>query len=413
MKIALLTSEFVTEKGFDGGLANYTYKIAKTLIKLDHYPIVIVSSNRNESFYYEDIRVERVCTWINNDWNPTNKFWNKLDRFLKYKYHMSFNLIWQSFKLNQRLRHINLIEKIDIVQYAHLGGIGLFKPFSLPAVARISSSTKLCQEAGGYGEADSQIRQQEFFEYLSLKRMSGIFGPSEKIAKYISNEINKKIEIIESPFFNGVTEYNSEIYNEYLKNKKYILFFGTLSRIKGVHIIAEIIYSFLSKYENFNFVFVGKQSFFNNDKTILEFVYEKSLECKERVIYLNSLKHEYLYPIIENAQFVILPSIIDNFPNTCIEAMAHRKIVIGTYGNGFDQLINNNQSGFLIPKGDPVELLNVIEKVMSLDAEKRKAIEENAFKRIEMLKPEIIGQNMIDYYQSFIKKRNVRNYRVN
>ena len=399
-----MTSEFVTETSFDGGLANYIYSLAKTLIKLNHFPTVIVSSDNNESFQYENIKVERVCILRNNDCNPMNIFWNKLDKVLKYKYHKSLNLIWQSFKLNQRLRKINLVEKFDIVQYAHLGGIALFKPFSLTAVARISSSTRLCQEAGGYGDTDFQIRQQEFFEYLSLNRMSGIFGPSKKIAEYVGDAIKMKIEIIESPFFNGVTNYNYEIYDKYLKNKKYVLFFGTLSSIKGVDIIAEIIYAFLSKFQNYNFVFIGKQSFFEEGKSIMEFIYDKSLECKDRVIYINSLKHEFLYPIIENSQFIVSPSRVDNFPNTCLEAMAHKKIVIGTYGNGFEQLIENDYSGFLIPTGDPIELLRAIEKVISLDDEKRIMIEENAFRRIEKLKPEIIGQIMINYYQSILKK---------
>ena len=44
MRVALITSEFVTESVFDGGLANYIFRVAKALIQLNHIPVVFVSS---------------------------------------------------------------------------------------------------------------------------------------------------------------------------------------------------------------------------------------------------------------------------------------------------------------------------------------------------------------------------------
>jgi len=403
MRVALITSEFVTESVFDGGLANYIFRVAKALIQLNHIPVVFVSSVKNETFYYEGIRVERVLIWKDYPWGHKNKLLDKFDKVLNYKYNMVFSLLWQSYKLNRKLWRINKIEKFDIVQYSHLGGVGLFKPFSYKAVARISSSTKLCYEAGGYGDSAFQIQQQEYIEKIALKRMKGIFGPSIKIAKYVQSMINKKIEVIESPFFMDVSVYDFEKYNELLKDRKYILFFGTLSYIKGVHVIAEIIHDFLSKYPSNYFVFIGKQSFYKKNRTFSELINEKSFDCRGRVIFIESLKHELLYPIIEKAQFVVLPSIVDNFPNTCIEAMAHKKIVIGTIGNGFEQLIDNGESGFLVQPGNAEELSITIDKIMELTNEQKQSIGENAKTRIEKLKPEIVVNELIEFYEKIIR----------
>jgi hypothetical protein len=52
MRIAFLTSEFISEKeSFDGGLSNYLYKVALELLKNGHNPIIVVVSKKNELIY--------------------------------------------------------------------------------------------------------------------------------------------------------------------------------------------------------------------------------------------------------------------------------------------------------------------------------------------------------------------------
>ena len=60
MRIALITSEYITESNFDGGLANYLNRTALAFIKLGHEPIVIVSTDKNEKFEHNDVTVLRV-----------------------------------------------------------------------------------------------------------------------------------------------------------------------------------------------------------------------------------------------------------------------------------------------------------------------------------------------------------------
>ena len=71
-----------------------------------------------------------------------------------------------------------------------------------------------------------------------------------------------------------------------------------------------------------------------------------------RLVVLENLPHRKLFPIIAGARLVALPSLIDNLPNACLEAMGLGKVVIGTRGTSFDELIDDGVNGFLVAPND-------------------------------------------------------------
>ena len=99
-----------------------------------------------------------------------------------------------------------------------------------------------------------------------------------------------------------------------------------------------------------------------------DYLLQKAGEFRDRVMYIPSQKHQTLFPIIKHSQLITLPSRTDNFPNTCIRSVANSKIVIGTKGNGFDQLITYGENGLIIDVDDHSSLLKKINAVLNLDA---------------------------------------------
>ena len=107
-------------------------------------------------------------------------------------------------------------------------------------------------------------------------------------------------------------------------------------------------------------------------------------------------------PVIKNADFILMPSRIENFPNACVESMSLSKIVIASKGISFEQLINDKENGFLFENANSKDLLKVIEQVLNLSKERKKEIEKNAKKTVERLHPDITVKKLINYYQSII-----------
>jgi len=77
--------------------------------------------------------------------------------------------------------------------------------------------------------------------------------------------------------------------------------------------------------------------------------------------------------LIDEASLVVLPSHYENFSYSCLEAMARGKPVIATSGTGFDEIIKDGRTGFLVRPQDPGALRDVLERVIG-DAGLRRSV---------------------------------------
>lgn len=398
MRIALATTEFLTEKVFDGGLASYLLRVSEALIKFGHEPLVFVASDTCELLNYKNIKVIRVkqrkFTW----W-----FW-VINICTLFRLNPALLFVLRSYNIRRAIEKYSKLNKIDIVQYTNSMSLGILLPQKIPTLIRISSYQKFIDEA--YGRKQTfRLWQKQYLQDIMLKRAKNIIGPSEIIGKYISEKFNKKVEIIESPFIAESVIYDYTLLNEiYQKTSgnEYLLYFGSLTVLKGVTDIAEIIEELFEKYPMLYFVFIGKD-IGSNGKPIYEILKEKAGKHSNRIIWYFSTPHNLLYPVINSAKIVVLPSRIDNFPNTCIEAMSMGKLVVGTNGTSFEQLIDNKISGLLCEHSNPLSLLKTIEFGINMNENDCINIGEKAIERIDKLKPEFTVKKLLDYYETVIR----------
>ncbi len=404
MRIAFITTEFVSEsKNFDGGLANYLFRVSKALKNFGHQPIIFVLADNNEKIIYENIDVFRVQI-KNTGW------YNYLNNKTFGQHKFALQTANNSFLLNKAVLAEHRQKKIDIIQYASYLSTSFFHINCIPSVVRLSGYQKLFDMA--YNQYSAYNIQTQHVEEIALKQAKYIFGPGKFEAQAISENFMKNVEIIESPYikFEKTYLYNTVSFlKTNLKTSNYLLFFGTLGLLKGTKYIADILSELFSLEKNISFVFVGKDAGFNG-KPMKDYIIEQTGIYSSRVFIFDRLTHEELFPIIENAYLVVLPSRIDNFPNTCIEAMAAKKIVIGTEGTSFEQLIVDGENGFLCKNNNPQNLLQTILKALKISDLQKRQMENKAFERIEKLKPEFVVNQLLEYYSEIIKKEHFRGF---
>ncbi len=395
--VAYVTTEFVTDSTFAGGLSNYLFRTCISLQKFNIKTTVILDSTKDEAFYFKEILVLRVKS------RKTWWYW-LLNLITAFRLNPSLLIINRSYNLNKALKKLHKSDKVDIVQYATTRSVGIINTRIIPSVTRISSYQSLIEHANenriGFREW-----QKNKIEDLMLKRAKNLFGPSNVLVSYISKKFEIKVQKIESPFIIDEIEYSNEILNQIkirTNNSKYILYFGSLSVLKGILEISNIIHDFFKNNPDYFFVFIGKDIPYKG-QSLFSLLQEKAGEYKNKVIWYFSLSHKHLYPIIINSTLVVLPSRIDNFPNTCLEAMYFGKIVIGTYGTSFEEIIKNNISGILCKAYNPSSLLESIEFALKLDTKEKEKISKAAKATIEGLRPEIISSKLLNYYKEVIK----------
>lgn len=74
---------------------------------------------------------------------------------------------------------------------------------------------------------------------------------------------------------------------------------------------------------------------------------------RRSVVFLGKLTPEELAAEYGRASLCVVPSLWENFPNTCIEAMTHARAVVVSDMGGMAEMIGGTEAGVVFPSGDP------------------------------------------------------------
>lgn len=395
MHIAYITTEFVTEHN-KGGLATYLYNITGIMSRNGHEVTVITLSDQNGEIQFDKhIRVIRV-KGIDLKGNSLNR---------------CRIMVQNSYKLYCELKRQNRKSKIDIVQSVSLEAAGFFRNYRIPTVVRASSDSSLWRNAAKFDfDYDSSIKEKTLEDYLELwcvKNADYAYAPSKFCAKVIGKRSGKRVEVIESPYQSNECNEDDSIYREVLYQKKYLLFNSSFSRLKGTHVGIQATERLLNKYSDLYMVYAGTDYGLtqkdNSTQSIRGILRSYNRKYDGRVVYLGNLEQAKLFPLVRNSLACVLPSRVDNLPNSCIEAMALGSIVIGTYGASFEQLIKNKENGLLIKRDSYKSLIRAVDYLMSLSDSEKQMMGEKAAVTVWRLQPEKVYEQMIALYSRVIE----------
>ena len=387
--VVLFVSPYFREKGkmpTGDGMEMYLYRVSLALKKLGHTPIIVSIGSKEQHYIENGIEIYFVyCKYIEIS---NNKNIN-----------LVYNRLLRSKAINKKVMQISKKKKIDLIQFSSLQGLSIFYYGNIPAVMRLSSYAKIYYKDYSFSKTEYWIRI--LCEWIGAKRCNALFGPSKVIANAFAKDVHRSVSIIETPFWNECHYYDESIYNSKLRNKKYTLFIGRMQIEKGIFVIKECLRAFLKSNPDYYFVCCGKDSFVDGQSAVC-LLTDASGEYKNRFIYIEKQPHETLYPVIQHADFVICPSIAENFSNACLEAMYFERVVIGTDGTSYEQLIDDGKNGMLCEPGNADSLLQKMNNAAAMSLQEKEKMGKNANKRIERLKPEIAVEKLIRYYKYVI-----------
>ena len=396
MHIAYITTEFVTERAA-GGLATYLYNITGIMSRNGHEVTVITLSDQNGEIQFDShicvVRVKGIVAGYRG---------NSLD--------ICRIILQNSYKIYRALIKRNQQYKIDLVQATNYQAAGFFRSYRIPTVVRASSDSSLLRNAVkvdfDYNNSLKEKKLEDYIELWCVKNADYAYAPSRFCARTIEKRAGKNMGVIESPYQSNECNEDDTIYREKLYQKKYLLFNSSLSRLKGTPVGIQAAELLLNKYPDLYMVYAGYDYGLSqtsgNSQRITEILRNQNKRFDGRVIYLGNVSHEHLFPVIRGALACVLPSRVDNLPNSCIEAMALGSIVIGTYGASFEQLITNKENGLLIKRDSYKSLIKAVDYLMNMTDDEKQVMKEKAAATVERLHPQKIYEQVIALYEKVI-----------
>ncbi|MFN2119782.1 MAG: glycosyltransferase family 4 protein, partial [Anaerolineales bacterium] len=274
---------------------------------------------------------------------------------------------------------------------------------TVPLISRISSAPWLYRKAEG--RLVSPLSPLvDWCERYQIRHSDQSFAPSELMVRAYAAAGVSPPQLVRSPVDPRPEGQDDSFYRSHLDGLTYLLFFGGLNRMKGIEILSRAIGPLVEEFPQLRLVCIGKAHPASSGKSYADLLLRQNARWTDRVRYFPSLPKQQLYPVIRNACGVLIPSLINNYPNTCLEAMQFGRIVIGTYGSSLDEMIEDGETGFLVKRGDVRDLQAGIRRLLHMTPTEKVGMEERVRQAFEgIVAEDRIGQ-LLGFYQAVIDR---------
>ncbi|MEO7970579.1 MAG: glycosyltransferase family 4 protein, partial [bacterium] len=386
--------EYVTERYFDGGLANYLHRVAAALAGMGHDIHVLTLSEIDDAeFEHNGVKVHRI---------RNSKGWSRLDRLTGIRVPAAVQLLGFSARVYRKLKQLNAQQPFHLVQFPNYSCCGLVSMYRLrvPHALRASSYRPALDDADGVKQTlDSRMVKR--LEGLQFRLSRYVYTPSYALQQMLTTEAQlRDVRVIRPTFYQETQDCDTSVYDRFLKGKKYLLFFGRFQLHKGFHTLAQALPRVLEKYPDAYVALVGRDMKSRLAPAMADYARARCGRYAERLVLLEKLPHPQLYPVIAGAHLVVLPSLIENLSNAAMEAMGLGKVVIGTTGTSFEELITEEATGFLVVPDNPEALA---EKIISSWVHSRlEEIGRAARQRILECSPDKTVNTLLSYFREIL-----------
>lgn len=342
----------------------------------------LLEDNGHMVFYFSSLNSANLLTDYSKYFIPLNDY-RQSDLFGKLKSVKSY------INNSTAYKNLEILIKENKPEIAHLhlyyGGLSssilrVLKNHNIPIVQTIHDYRLLCP-ANAFLDNKNQICEKcknKFFLQCSLNRClerNFFYSAILTLEAYTRKFLIDPLDYVDHFIF--VSNFSRQKHIEYDKrflnksslqynftfipgkwsnnrNRDYFLFFGRLSKEKGLLTLLEAI-----KNTSFNIKIAGSGP--------LQKDVENYLLNFNNVELLGYKSGNELEQLITDASYIIVPSEwYENNPMTVIEAFAHGRPVIGSDIGGIPEIVNDNKTGFLFKSRSIDDLTRALKCAASL-----------------------------------------------
>lgn len=404
MKIALISFEYPPDTGV-GGIGTYFFQIANLFHKRGHYIEVFSASFRKDGSVDEGsgFLVHRIMT---DD---------------KYSFK---NLVVHKFSQRHQQVNFDLFESPEYMA----DGLRVKLAFSdLPMVVKLHTPDFLVKELNSLNPTIPSLwkrlrftagacrrfrKPQPYwwqYDYRSdpefkLTQVADLLTtPSVSLGKIVQKKWKipaSRIIRIPYPYFATEDLLNIPI----TTNTGVITYTGRLEVRKGVAIFSKVVPLVVSKVPSAKFRFIGKDLPSHiTGLSMKEFLQKELVYYRSNLEFIDHCSSEKIVEYLSQTDVCVFPSIWENFPNVCLEAMSAGRAIVASKNGGMADMLSRPKAGILVNPLSDKAIANSIVKLL-LNKNLRHKLGTRARQVVqEKYNFEVIGTMTEKYYQEIIK----------
>jgi glycosyltransferase involved in cell wall biosynthesis len=222
------------------------------------------------------------------------------------------------------------------------------------------------------------------YEKDALKWADAITVVSKEAFDYY---VNLGYNVYQIPNAIDISSFTS---NEDRRYQKQIIFAGRLSHEKGINLLIELAQKLPLETD---LIILGSGP---EEKKI-----QNLIKIQKNVHFLGYQNKEKTISLIRGSDILIQPSLNEGISSTILEAMTCKTLVIATNVGGNQELITDNETGFLVNSNSTSQIIEKINYVLS-NPLKLEVITNNAFTHVKQYDWNVIGKKYLNLYQKIL-----------
>lgn len=304
---------------------------------------------------------------------------------------------------------------IDLVEVPEYGAEGLYMKRHLPGVpliVKLHTPKFLIKELNDFYFDQLPLRKikrlmmgaynrEKDPEFQAIKMADFILSPSRSLVEIVSRRWNIPMERIHhapNPYFPNSALL--DIAPEDSSNT--VLYVGRLETRKGVYNLSKAIPLILSSIPNAQFIFLGRDSRGPRREASMKKVMLKEIgSAASNTRFIDHLPLAEVPSVYAQAGICVFPSLWENFPNVCLEAMSAARPVVASREGGMVDMLEDIHGGIFIDPHSPQSIAQGIIDLLKDKTFRRKAGQGNREKATAYYGSQL-PLDLIERYRSFI-----------
>jgi len=396
MKIAILSYEYPPETGF-GGIGTYSWYQARGLARIGHEVHVLAGATEPTELRrteHDGVTVFRYRT--DEPWRLVRR------RLEKHRLQWTRNRIETALSMDRGLHRLLVDNSYDIVEMPECGGEGFFVNgrVGVPTLIKFHSPARLIMDMYGVGRLDRLLCGM--VEQRAIRRATALTSCSRFLAGEVRAKlgVRKHVEVIyngiDLELFDAGEQIDARAEFGIPRDKQMILFSGRLERRKGIHVMKEVAARILARHD-VAFVFAGDDLFRYAENEIKPHLSAQALRGSYH--FLGRLDLKGVRSCLRQSDVFVIPSLWENCPYSCLEAMAASRAIVASDAGGLPELIHDGENGLIAPVEDVEANVACLERLIE-DAALRERLGSAARRKVEESLTDVhIARTSADYYR--------------